>query len=513
MQSPGVQDPVYRYWGWFWCCWFVAQLSFLTTLHLPYQGEEAVYTLTSMEMAFHGDWISPTLYGANYGRPPLYNWLMIPLAQTLGWDQVLVAARCITALATLGTSLVLIALVQRLSKDRTLALLSALAYMSADVLFRRGWLAYSDPLFAFFSFSALAAAWIALEEQRLVWMIPAMFCLIASFLTKAFTGYIFYALGMFVLLLRHPNRAFLWRWPMIAAHATALLFLVCWHFQLSQGTHATGMVRDIANKWAWPGLGSYLLGLLSYPLETWFRWLPLSAVLFLPSLIAHVQQSSDAHHLPGSPEIVQTAQHSQQKSYTAAWQVLCKNPWFSSLILILILNYLPYWLSPHKHIRYLMPLYPLIAWALAYILQTTLMQPKMQMATNIRSMRPSIKIMMGIFAVIVILRYGLGLFWFPYYQKHYRGDYQAIAQDVLKIAENKPVYSNDTQSIGLSVSACVDSLIMPQHIVQYPPSDLSTLDGVLISTIAAQPPLQLRQTYLLGSKKLYLFCGGAACGD
>src|SRR5689334_11464268 len=85
--------------------WFiVALLSLLTTLPLPYVGEESVYTLTSLEMAFNHEWLVPTLYGANYARPPLFNWLIIPLAQFLGWTHVLIASRLVTLGATLCTS-------------------------------------------------------------------------------------------------------------------------------------------------------------------------------------------------------------------------------------------------------------------------------------------------------------------------------------------------------------------------------------------------------------------------
>jgi hypothetical protein len=64
-----------------------------TTLGLPYIGEEAVYTITSLEMRLNHDYFVTTLYGTNYGRPPLLNWLIIPLAEMLGWDRMLLASR------------------------------------------------------------------------------------------------------------------------------------------------------------------------------------------------------------------------------------------------------------------------------------------------------------------------------------------------------------------------------------------------------------------------------------
>ena len=71
--------------------------------------------------------------------------------------------------------------------------------------------------------------------------------------------------------------------------------------------------------------------------------------------------------------------------------------------------------------------------------------------------------------LIIVVRYALGLFWFPFYQKNYRGDYQAIAQDILKITQGEALYANDTNAVGLSVSACIDSLTMPKSAIMAPP--------------------------------------------
>src|SRR5262245_12735933 len=90
-----------------WWLYAAACLSFFTTLTLPYVGEEAVYTITSLEMRWSGDFFVTTLYGTNYGRPPLLNWLVIALAELLGWDRVLLASRLVTAASTMATGLIL----------------------------------------------------------------------------------------------------------------------------------------------------------------------------------------------------------------------------------------------------------------------------------------------------------------------------------------------------------------------------------------------------------------------
>ena len=70
-----------RTWWWLYAA---AALSLFTTLTLPYIGEEAVYTITSLEMRLNHDYFVNTLYGTNYGRPPFLNWRIIPLAEVMG---------------------------------------------------------------------------------------------------------------------------------------------------------------------------------------------------------------------------------------------------------------------------------------------------------------------------------------------------------------------------------------------------------------------------------------------
>src|ERR1700674_4184701 len=111
-----------------WLLYAAAAASFLTTLDLPYVGEEGVYTISSLEMWLSRDFLIPTLYGGVYGRPPLYNWLIIPVANLFGWDDVLAAAHLVTAVATVLTGLVLAWLAVTLTSKRVLAGLAAVIY-------------------------------------------------------------------------------------------------------------------------------------------------------------------------------------------------------------------------------------------------------------------------------------------------------------------------------------------------------------------------------------------------
>jgi hypothetical protein len=69
----------------YWLLCSFAALSFLLTLPVEYIGQETVYPLMSYEMWFYGKYLTPSMYGMDYWRPPLYNLMIIPVAQLIGW--------------------------------------------------------------------------------------------------------------------------------------------------------------------------------------------------------------------------------------------------------------------------------------------------------------------------------------------------------------------------------------------------------------------------------------------
>ena len=183
-----------------WWLYAAACASFLATLVRPYVGEEAVYTLSSLEMRASGDYFLTTLYGHAYSRPPLLNWLVIALpAERLGWERVLVASRIVTAAATVATGLTLAWLASRLARNHTFAAFAAVVFLSGDALFYRGWLAYADSLFTLCVFGAIACIWVCAHERRpaLAWLAAA--AITCGFLAKVQTAYVFYGVALAVL--------------------------------------------------------------------------------------------------------------------------------------------------------------------------------------------------------------------------------------------------------------------------------------------------------------------------
>ncbi len=434
---------------------------------MPYLGEEAVYTITSLEMAFNGEWIAPTTYGINYARPPLFNWLIIPVAEILGWDKVLMASRLVTAFATALTSLLLIWFVQKIFKNKTFGFFTALIYFSGDVLFRRGWLAYADPLFSFFVFSAVVCLWIAIIESRFLFLLLAILGLMGSFLTKAVTGYIFYAVAAVVLYCFSKNRKFLLTYNSLLLHALAFCFPFIWALLISKGAHGSGMLHDVVAKLDVQSLIHYVAKILLYPIDTWLRWLPVSGLVLYFGL----------------------------KRSKALSVIDLHNPDLKTILWIVGLNYVLYWLAPETHVRYLMPLYPWFALLLAYFIW--------QLGED------AIKVTLLWLAAGIILRYIAGIWLFPYYERHYRGDYQLAAHDILKIVQERPLYSEDDTATGLSVTAYLDVLRLPEPPLKKPKQDWQ--EGFLLSVVSDLANTQIKKEYRFGGQHLYLLCRGESC--
>jgi 4-amino-4-deoxy-L-arabinose transferase-like glycosyltransferase len=453
-----------RTWWWLYAA---AALSFATTLTLPYIGEEAVYTITSLEMRLNHDFLVNTLYGANYGRPPLLNWLIIPLAEMMGWERVLLASRLIAAAATMATGLVLAWLTLNLTRNRDLAAASAAVFLSGDALFYRGWLAYADPLFTLCVFGATACLWVSVQRQRgpLLWIAATL--LACGFLTKDQTAYLFYGVAFAALLLRSDARRYLFGLNSVLAHAAALAALLVWNAVLTHGVqNSTASV--IAEKLMTVELGGYMRQLWSFPLETVLRFMPASliAIYFC----------------------------SRQRTAPATDAAIAEFPWHVLLVMLSV-NYLPYWLGPKTHIRYIMPLYPLISLLIAAAIWRCGDRPVVVAARWLTA--------------AVVLRYAIGLWGFPWYQQYYRGDYAGTAAQIAATTRGFPLYATDVSASGLSVAAHLDAMRYPEPYLRRPPPQWDS--GFVMSYTPNSELGQVKASFKLGGNMLYLLCRGAAC--
>ncbi|HEU0282247.1 MAG TPA: glycosyltransferase family 39 protein [Gallionella sp.] len=445
-----------------------AVLSFLPMLNLYYVGEEAIFPITSMEMWQHGAWLKQYLYGGDVQHNPLFNWLIIVFANLFGWPHVLEVARGLTICATLATAAVLSWLAWRLFRERSFAVFAALIYLTFnDVLMYHGWLAYVDPLFALFIFTAIAALWVACAEQRrgLLWV--AAIALTCALLSKAFTAYVFYGAALVVLARNRTYRGLLFSPMSLLAHAAMLLAPLLWFALIPAGHSQSGrMFGEILAKLAFPGIGAYLAKLLLYPLEIWSGLLPAGVLVIYFALRRRITQ------IETQPE------H------------------FRSALLIVMLNFLPYWLAPYSGVRYLMPIYPLFALIAARLIW--------------RAGLPAVSTTRRWLAAAIALSFVLGLLAFPYYQQQFRGaNYAQAAADIIARTQGQPLYVTDSTAAGLNVTAYINQLRYPQQALQFPPEKLDT--GFIIARTPDSTPGEIVREYQLGGDRLYLLCRGTAC--
>ncbi|MCF8722305.1 4-amino-4-deoxy-L-arabinose transferase-like glycosyltransferase [Nitrospina gracilis] len=450
----------------------LAVLSFLPTLFLPYTGEEGVYTITSMEMAQRGDWWIPTLYGEPYPRPPMMNWLMFPLAWLTGWENILVASRLVAALATVATGWLLLAFVSRVYRDRQLAFHSALFFFSGDTLFYRGWLAYADPLFGFFVFIAIASLMLMVHENRKIFLLGVMFGLTGSFLTKAVTGYVFYALSLVVVCIFHKQGRRIIATPLsILMHSLALAVPVLWSRWAEGAGSLIAMMQLVVDK---------LTGVNP----------PFSPVSFLGERVAFLAESGVVL-LPGSAIVFYLI--FRNRSLPSVKQ----NPFAQTVAWLVFLNYLPYLFALSTNIRYVLPLYPWCALLLALLLSDQKTFPLKRWATPLFAMIVSLKLL-----------FTAGTFlWFQtsdHSNAHSKAARQVIAQTGLH-----PLYVVDSSSIGLSVTAHIDSLRFPDPPLTKPSTGWA--DAFVLAREYQFPNDRVVATFHLPGGTIHLRCRGSAC--
>jgi hypothetical protein len=458
-----------------WAIFWGGAICFVPLLFLQYVGEEAVYTIVAQEMSANKEYFLTTLYGQNYGRPGLYSFAILIVSRILGEQHILIAARLITVLATLLTGMTLAWLIRRIFNDRLFAAFGAAVFLSGDVLLRRGWLAYSDSTFSFFTFGAMACLWVAVEEERVALLAVAALGLIGSFLTKVPTGYVYYGVMTAVLIWRHSNRKFLFSRGSLSIHLIAVAFPLVWNYAVTANSEFSTLrehVLAIVQESDAHGLSYFFRRFTSYPLRLVWHLLPISAIALY-------------------------CLWSRRLSFA----VLRQNSFLIAIFTIAI-NLLPYWFVPGSRTRYLMPAYPMLALCMAYVV--------LHSARCIIDL--SAKALIGAVGVGLVC----SLIGYPLYEHYFRGSYDRAAQAIIARAGQLPIFSTDHSAIGLSIVADLNKRRPLKPPISVPPT--SFVSGFVL-TDRPDPNIGTIDTTLVlgheeaGRRVRYLLCKGDACAS
>lgn len=444
--------------------------SFLPTLFFYLVGEEGIYTITSMEMWHQGNWMQQIMYGVDNYRPPLVNWLIMPIANLFGWEHVVIAARLVSISATLGMVAWLYYLCLKLFNDKSFALFAALAGLSlADLLLYRGWLTYTDPAFAFFTFGGMVTLCVATIQQHRRWLLISVLLISCAMLSKAFTAYVFYGTAVLVLFWQRPFRSFLLSPSSLLIFALALIVPLVWFASLPQtGGHSASMFGEILRKLSAVNKPGYFTQLATFPFEVAFRLSPaalLAAYLLLRRRVVQIEPAPSHFHV---------------------------------MLLITGLCFLPYWLAPLSSIRYLLPIYPLIALISARIIW--------------RAGEPARILALRWFAGLIAFKFVFALILVPYYQSHYRGEnYALTAHEIMQRTAGFPLYVTDSRSIGLNIVGHIDILRWPQAPLVRPPASWDK--GFVLAADPDETSGTVAEIYKVAGDKTFLLCRGTACGS
>ena len=447
----------------------VAFFSLYFTLYLPYLGEEGQYTLSALEMVYHHYYWQPFSFGGFYWRPPLYNWFIIAAMYLTGPAHILVAARLVTASASVLTGVMLWFLSQRLFQQKLFAVLTVAAFFSGDFLFRRGWIVSSDPIFSLATFIAVSCLWISYKEQRPVFWIPVPLALFAAVLIKAFTAYIFYGTALLVIWLASDSKIYLFKPASILAHVAAILLPVLW-FVYVPNANWHGMLGDITHRTAMSSfpLAHYFKKIISAPYEVLLRLAPVDLLAFY-SLYHRKRNPDAAAALPSlDPKLIKI------------------------LLWIIGLSALPYWLAPSNlPIHYFLPLMPLAAIVFSYCIWRG-GEKMVSLAVLVLAIELGLKCVSSF----------VGLPWF----EHMNWPQQQIAQDIIQRSQHyENLYAEGMDSrVGLSVTATIDALRWPQAPLISPPQ---FSNGCVITPNRNPAWGELQQIYAIKRQDpLYLYC-------
>ncbi len=436
-----------------------AVLAMFLPLGLQFIGEEPVFAIFSCEMLAHGNIWQPTLYGLPHQRPPLYTWLVSIITSVIGCAHVDMAIRLVSIAASLGTAAIAGFMARRITGAPYTGWLAALIYLTlGETMFWYGWLGYADATFAFFILAMSACLWLSIRDRRTGWYAMAVFMLICAVLTKAMTAYVFFVLTALVCAHEFRNWRFLLRPLPVMLLAASLAVPWLWgHVSGGATAHTSGLIHDVTQKFAHFDLVAYLKHIAIFPLHNATRVMPLGLLI----LWLAFQRRLSLRTRP-----------------------------VRTILLIIGVNYLPYWLAPESSMRYVIIFYGWVALAFACWL----------ISASKKHQRAAMCIMLA----TLVLKVPYSLWLLPHFkQEGPHRDQRAVAGEILEIAGNTPIRSMNHAAEGIGVAAYIDMMAGPGHLVLHPRNGDR---NVFVMTYGPHPSFGVPvKTYKLHNTPVYLY--------
>lgn len=324
-------------------------MSLLPNLGLyEFKNEESLRAIIAYEMHSSGNYVQPSYLGEDYfKKPPMYTWLTVLSAQFTGWQELAVRIPSISAF--LLSCFFVFLFTRNLFKDNKSGLLASLVYAtSIEILFFYGFIGEIDGTFTFAVFIILASQVLAFEQQRYAWLLVSGIFTSIAFMLKGFPAFVFFGLTLLTLIFLYKRYSLFKKPSLYIASTLCLLLPAAWMLSSPdpQAYISTLFTESASRTQESMDFAALAKHMVLFPFDIFVKLLPGSLFLLLPLLlIAFKRKSQFLSEAPGRI-----------------------SPIVKILIIITLVNFIPYWISVGARVRYVLPLLPFIAIITAYIM-------------------------------------------------------------------------------------------------------------------------------------------------
>lgn len=310
----------------------------------PIIEDEAIRSIVAFEMFKSGDYVTPTIGGAEYLRkPPLYNWFIAGSFALFGnYSETAIRFPMILSLFLFALTIFLI--VRRELGTRP-GVINALIYLTLGrIILYESLHGLIDITFSWVTYLMFMCSYILFRKQRYLQLFIIAYLLTAvAWMMKGLPSLVFLGITLLVLFISNRKFKLLFSWK----H-----FLAIFIFILLTGSYY--LVYFSMNEISPEELFGTLLGQTTRRTVVRFGWwVTLQHIFTFPFEMLY-------HFLPWS---LLTLLLFAKGAIKRIWS----HPFLRYNILVLLFNIIPYWTSPEVHPRYILMLVPLYFTVLSWL--------------------------------------------------------------------------------------------------------------------------------------------------